>query len=107
MDKNYHWIDALNKAATATRTAYPNQPQTLIFCDGDDDEEHASTNGRVTRNWGDDYFGQGAVHNGYVNIGCWDGHVESLKGLDYTAKGVKRKGIPCTSDITDYKAYWY
>ena len=108
MDKNYHWIDALNKAQAATKTAYSNQPQTLIFCDGDDDEEHASTNGRVTRNWGDQYFGQGAVHNGYVNIGCWDGHVESLKGVDYTdSKGVKRKGIPCTGSIQEYKAYWY
>ena len=109
MDKNNHYIDCDTKLEAQTAIAsriYPNQPNTLIFCDGDDDEEHAQTNARVTRNWGDQYFGQGAVHNGYVNIGCWDGHVESLLGKDYTdSKGVKRKGIP--SSFKEYFNYWY
>lgn len=107
MDRNYHWIDCDTKEEAAANPAKckANQPDTLIFCDGDDDEEHASTNARVTCNWGHDYFGQGAVHNGWVNVGCWDGHVESALGKDYTAKGVKRKGIPTT--FKEYEKYWY
>ena len=106
MDYINHYIDCTKKEDAKNKKAYPNQPNTLIFCDGDDDEEHESTNGRVTRNWGDKYWGQGAVHNGWVNIGCFDGHVESLEGKEYTdSAGTKRKGIPST--IKAYFDYWY
>ena len=110
MDKNNHWIDCNTRAQAAANPAKckANQPDTLIFCDGDDDAKNSSTNARVTRNWGDQYFGQGAVHNGLVNVGCWDGHVDSVQSREYTdSKGVKRKGIPATSSITAYDKYWY
>ena len=106
MDKNYHWIDAKTKAETVGRTPYPNQPDTLIFCDGDDDAGNASTNVRVTRCYGDKYWGQGAVHNGYVNVGCWDGHVEAVKAQSYTdSEGTARVGIP--KNFKEYQKYWY
>ncbi len=105
MNSINHYIDCTTKEDAKNKKAYPNQPDTLIFCDGDDDEEHESTNGRVTRCYGDKYWGQGAVHNGYVNIGCWDGHVESAPGKEYEADGVKRKGIP--KNFTEYHKYWY
>ena len=107
MDKNFHYIDVKNKAEVVSKNAkaYPNQPDTLIFCDGDDDENNSSTAVRVTRCYGDQYWGQGAVHAKYVNVACWDGHVESALGKEYEANGIKRIGIP--KNFTEYQKYWY
>ena len=95
------------KGTASPKTPYANQPTTLIFCDGDTDENHKDTAVRVTRYSGDKNLGQGAVHAGYVNIACWDGHVESAKGKEYTdSEGTTRLGIP-GNKFTEYKNYWY
>ena len=96
--------DALKKGTP--KTPYANTPDTLIFCDGDDDNNNSSTSVRVTRYYGDKNMGQGAIHNGYVNITCWDGHVESAPGKEYTdSQGTKKIGIP-GDKFTEYRKYW-
>ena len=111
IDKNNHYLATTSEVAAAQgtsspKTAYANQPTTLIFCDGDDDVKNASTAVRVTRYYGDKYFGQGAVHNGYVNVTCWDGHVESVQAKEYTdSQGVTRKGIP-GDKFPEFRNYW-
>ena len=112
IDMLNHYIATTAEVATALKngtpkTPYANTPDTLIFCDGDNDEGHKDTaTGRVTRYYGDKNLGQGAVHNGYVNITCWDGHVESAKCKEYTdSQGVKRKGIP-GDKFPEFRKYW-
>jgi len=111
IDINNHYLDTTANVLAAQgtnkpKTAYANQPTTLIFCDGDDDEKHKDTAVRVTRYYGDKNLGQGAVHSGYVNIACWDGHVESAKGKEYTdSQSVKRLGIP-GDKFPEYRNYW-
>ena len=111
IDPNNHYLATTSEVMTAKgtsspKTPYANQPTTLIFCDGDDDEKNASTAVRVTRYYGDKYFGQGAVHSGYINIACWDGHVESAKGKEYTdSAGTKRVGIP-GDKFPEFRNYW-
>ena len=110
MNKNFHYIDAKDMAEVVknNRTPYPNQPDTLIFCDGDDDNKHAQSAGRTTRVYSQEQHGQGAVHNGHVNIACWDGRVESVLAKEYDDKGgtAKRKGIP-GDKFPEFKKYWY
>ena len=99
INKNHHKIDANNE------TLYINTSSTLLFCDGDDDAGYAtSEDSRGTRRYGDKNFGQGAVHNGNVNVTCFDGHVESVKAQAYTANSLDRKGIPGT--FRDFQKYW-
>ena len=111
IDMNNHFLATTSEVEAAKgtdkpKTAYANQPTTLIFCDGDDDEKNTSTAVRVTRYYGDKYFGQGAVHAGYVNIACWDGHVESAKAKEYTdSEGTKRLGIP-GDKFPEFRNYW-
>ena len=109
VDLSYHYNRTTKEFhdPSKTKTAYANSPDTLIFCDGDDDENHSDSAVRVTRYDGDKYMGQGAVHNGVVNIACWDGHVEGVLGKEYTEneRKIKRKGIP--GSFEEYKKYWY
>ncbi len=82
----------------------------LLFVDGDSDKQENDSGtqpwGRLTRVYGDKAFGQGTgTHGGYVNVGCFDGHVESVMTSSYTVKGVNRIGIP--GSIEKYRKYWY
>ncbi|MBR2358303.1 MAG: DUF1559 domain-containing protein [Lentisphaeria bacterium] len=85
-------------------TPFANQPDTLIFCDGDQDQNESGSGTRGTRRYGDKGYGQGAVHNGYVNVNCFDGHVESVKAKEYTNNGKQRLGIP--TNFTEYHKFW-
>ncbi|MBR7143661.1 MAG: DUF1559 domain-containing protein [Lentisphaeria bacterium] len=99
IDMNNHW-------AQDWATPFANTPDTLLFCDGDDDaKQGTSDDSRGTRRYGDKKLGQGAVHNGYVNIACYDGHVESAKGKEYTNNGLQRIGIP--TNFKEFEKYWY
>lgn len=95
---NHHW-------AADVATPYLNTSSTLIFCDGDQDENETGSATRGTNRYGNKGNGQGAVHNGYVNVTCFDGHVESVKGKDYTANSVDRVGIPAT--FKEFQKYWF
>ena len=98
-------IDMNTHVAQDYATPFPNQPDTLIFCDGDDDaKQGAADDPRGTRRYGDKKLGQGAVHNGYVNVACFDGHVESAKGRSYTNNSLDRVGIP--TNFTEYHKFW-
>ena len=111
IDMNNHFLATTSqvdaaKGTASPKTAYANQPTTLIFCDGDSDENHKDTAVRVTRYYGDKHCGQGAVHAGYVNVACWDGHVESVKAKEYTdSEGTKRLGIP-GDKFPEFRNYW-
>ena len=94
IDMNNHWPRDYT-------TPVANQPDTLLFCDGD---QEASSGTRGTHRWGTNGSGQGAVHNGYVNVNCFDGHVESVKAKEYTANSVTRLGITCK--FTEYNRFW-
>ena len=97
-------IDMNTHEAKDYATRFPNQPDTLIFCDGDQDLNESGSGTRGTRRYGDKGYGQGAVHSGYVNVNCFDGRVESVKAKEYTNNGKQRKGIP--SNFTEYQKYW-
>ena len=94
IDMNYHWAQDFT-------TPHANQPDTLIFCDGD---QEASSATRGTHRWGTNGNGQGAVHNGYVNVNCFDGHVESVKAKEHPAGSGTRFGI--TSKFAEYNKFW-
>ncbi|MBE6378891.1 MAG: prepilin-type N-terminal cleavage/methylation domain-containing protein [Lentisphaerae bacterium] len=100
IDKNHHF--------DADRTTpMKNTSNTLLFCDGDDDAgKGTSDDSRGTRHYGDKNLGQGAVHNGNVNVTCYDGHVESAKAVEYSANSITRRGIP-GSKSKDFEKYWY
>ena len=96
----------MNTHTDADRGDMANTPDTLLFCDGDDDAGKGSAeDSRGTRHYSDKNLGQGAVHNGYVNVTCFDGHVESVKAKEYTANSITRLGIP--SKIKEFEKYWY
>ena len=96
-----------NTHVDADRQAMKNRSTTLLFCDGDDDaKQGASDDARGTRHYGDTNLGQGAVHNGFVNITCYDGHVESAKAVQYTANNIIRLGIKGGAS-KDFEKYWY
>ena len=99
IDINNHW------PADYT-TPFPNQPDTMLFVDGDQDENQAESVYRQTRRYSDKGYGQAAgIHNGLINITCFDGHVESSTVKEYTANGIQRKGIPPTFE--EFKKYWF
>ena len=99
IDKNHH-IDA------DRTTPMKNTSSTLLFCDGDDDAKQGTAeDSRGTRHYGDKKLGQGAVHNGNVNITCYDGHVESAQAVEYTNNSLVRRGIPGTN--SQFAKYWY
>ena len=79
-------INMNNHQAKDYATSHANQPDTLIFC------------------YGDKGYGQGAVHYGYVNVNCFDGHVESVKAKEYTSNGLQRLGIP--DSFKEYQKFW-
>ena len=88
-------------------TPMKNTSSTLLFCDGDDDIGLGkSDDPRGTRHYGDKTYGQGAVHNGYVNLTCFDGHVESAKAGTYTAGNAVRIGI-AGRYLKEFEKYWY
>lgn len=88
-------------------TPYKNTSSTLLFCDGDDDAgKGTADDARGTRHYGDKNLGQGAVHGGFVNVTCFDGHVESVKAIEYTANSITRRGIPGNKS-KDFEKYWY
>ena len=98
-------IDMINHWAKDVATPYANTPDTLIFCDGDQDMNESASATRGTRRYGDKGYGQGAVHNGYVNVTCFDGHVESVKAKEYTNNSLTRMGIP--ANFKEYQKYWF
>jgi prepilin-type N-terminal cleavage/methylation domain-containing protein/prepilin-type processing-associated H-X9-DG protein len=96
-----------NTHVDADRAAMKNRSSTLLFCDGDDDAGKGTVDdARGTRHYSDKNLGQGAVHNGFVNITCFDGHVESAKALQYTADSILRKGLKGGLS-KDFDKYWY
>jgi hypothetical protein len=96
-----------NTHVDADRAAMKNRSSTLLFCDGDDDAGKGTVDdARGTRHYSDKNLGQGAVHNGFVNITCYDGHVESAKGLSYTANDLPRIGLKGGLS-KDFDKYWY
>ena len=97
-------ISMSNHEAKDYANPLANQPDTLIFCDGDQDQNESGSGTRGTRRYGDKGYGQGAVHNGYVNVNCFDGHVESVKAKEYTNNGKQRLGIP--TNFTEYHKFW-
>jgi prepilin-type N-terminal cleavage/methylation domain-containing protein/prepilin-type processing-associated H-X9-DG protein len=91
-------------------TNYKNTSQTLLFVDGNGEKDMTFGTAywyRLTRVWGDKEYGQGdGIHQGYVNITCWDGHVESAKSVYYSdSYGVYRGGIP--GIVKQFEQYWY
>ena len=97
INMNHHW-------AQDYANPFPNQPDTLIFCDGDQDLNESGSATRGTRRYGDKGNGQGAVHNGNVNVACFDGHVESALGKEYSNNGKTRRGIP--TNFKEFEKYW-
>ena len=96
-----------NTHVDADRQAMKNRSSTLLFCDGDDDAQKGTADdARGTRHYSDKNLGQGAVHNGFVNITCFDGHVESAKAVQYTANSILRLGIK-GGVLKDFEKYWY
>lgn len=91
--------------AADVATPYLNTSSTLIFCDGDQDENETGSATRGTTRYGNKGYGQGAVHNGYVNVTCFDGHVESVKGKEYQNNSLNRVGIPAT--FKEFQKYWF
>ena len=98
IDMNNHW-------AKDVATPYVNTPDTLIFCDGDQDMNESGSSTRGTCRYGNKGYGQGAVHNGYVNVTCFDGRVESVKAKEYTSNNLNRIGIP--GSIKEYQKFWF
>ncbi len=100
-------IDMNTHEAKDYANRFPNQPDTLIFCDGDQDLNESGSGTRGTRRYGDKGYGQGAVHNGYVNVNCFDGRVESVKAKEYTNNSKQRLGIPANGNtFPEYHKYW-
>lgn len=105
---NFTAVRPTYKANTAkfTKTkhdSYLNRATTLVFIDGDQDGDAW----RRTRHYADMPYHAHAqgCHSGFNNIGCLDGHVESLKVVPYSTTGGVRKGCPGSFSMFD--SYWF
>ncbi len=106
--QNFTMVRPTYKANVAKFTklkhdSYLNKSTTLVFIDGDGDGDAW----RRTRHYADlpNHAHAQGCHEGFNNIGCLDGHVESLKAVPYSVTGGTRKG--CPGSISFFNIYWY
>ena len=103
LNRAFFTVTKHSSSELITGTLYPNTSQTIVITDG----KVEPSDWQNTRDWGDKRFGQFAAHNGYVNVGFWDGHAAPLKGVAYKANNndnvqEDRIGLP----MATYMANW-